>query len=77
MELNEIEEKKNVDVIQEENFPSPTVEDTCTVYVHRGDIKMENTEIKGKHEFYKIVLKSSIIMTPNDKQRCFIMIKLK
>ena len=75
MELNEIEEKKNVDVIQEENFPSPTVEDTySTIYVHRGDIKMENTEIKGKHEFYKIVLKSLIIMTPNDKQRCFIMI---
>ena len=70
MELNEIEEKKYVDVIHEENIPSPTVEDTCTD-VQRGDIKMENTKVKGKYEFYKIVLKSLISITPNFKQRCF------
>ena len=41
--------KKELDIkkidIKEETF---TVEEICTVYVQEEDVKIENTEIKGK-----------------------------
>ena len=35
--------------VQEESLPPSTVEKTCTVYVQEEDVKMDNTEIKGKY----------------------------
>ena len=43
MENIEIKEE-----IQEIILPSPTVEDTCAVYIKEEEIKMENTGIQGK-----------------------------
>ena len=40
--------KKGEISIQEEILPSPTVEDTCTVYLQEEDVGMNATEIKGK-----------------------------
>ena len=44
MENIEIKEE-----IQEEILPSSTLEETCTVYIKKEDVKMEITETKGKN----------------------------
>ena len=46
LEVEEFEFKKEL-------HPSSTVEDTCTVFVQGGDVKME-TEIKGKQTQLKM-----------------------
>ena len=45
LDIKEIDIK---DKIKEEICPFSTVEETCTVYVQEEDVKIENTEIKGK-----------------------------
>ena len=41
--------KEEIVSFQKEILPSSTVEDTCTVNLHKDDMKMENTGIQGKH----------------------------
>ena len=54
LDKEEFRIKKEIVPIQEDTFASSTVEETCTVYVQE-DVKMENTEIKGKHLTYRCV----------------------
>ena len=44
MENIEIKEE-----IQENILPSSTLEETCTVYIKKEDVKVEITETKGKN----------------------------
>ena len=53
LNLEEFEIKEEIVYSQEENLPSSTVEDTCTVKLHENGIKIENTEIQGNlTDFY-------------------------
>ena len=49
LNIEEFEIKEEIVSFQEEILPSSTVEDTCTVNLHKDDIKIENTGIQGKH----------------------------
>ena len=49
LNIEEFEKKEEIVSIKEEILPSSTVEDTCTVNLHKDDLKMENTGIQGKH----------------------------
>ena len=49
LNIEEFEIKEEIVSFQEEILPSSTVEDTCTVNLHKDDLKMENTGIQGKH----------------------------
>ena len=49
LNIEEFEIKEEIVSFQEEILPSSTVEDTCTVNLHKDDMKMENTGIQGKH----------------------------
>ena len=49
LNLEEFEIKEEIVSIKEEILLSSTVEDTCTVNLHKDDIKIENTGIQGKH----------------------------
>ena len=46
--IEEFEIKEEIVSIKEEILPSSTVEDTCTVNLHKDDKMMENTGIQGK-----------------------------
>ena len=48
MILEEIEIKEEEVIIKEEVCPSSSLEETCTWDMQEEDVKMENTEIKGK-----------------------------
>ena len=48
MILEEIEIKEEKVIIKEEVCPSSSLEETCTWKVQEEDVKIENTEIKGK-----------------------------
>ena len=60
-----IKEELNIEEfeIKEEFLPSFTVEDTSTFILHKDDIKMEDTEIQGKPNYFTFSYK---------KLRCFI-----
>ena len=49
-----IKEELNIEEfeIKEEFLPSFTVEDTSTFILHKDDIKMEDTEIQGKPNYF-------------------------
>ena len=47
--------KEELDI--EAILPSSTVEDTFTIYIREEDVKMDNEEIKGKRQFYRIKAK--------------------
>ena len=49
LNIKEFEIKEEIVSFQEEILPSSTLEDTCTVNLHKDDVKMENTGIQGKH----------------------------
>ena len=49
LNIKEFETKEEIVSFQEEILPSSTLEDTCTVNLHKDDMKMENTGIQGKH----------------------------
>ena len=49
LNIKEFEIKEEIVSFQEEILPSSTVDDTCTVNLHKDDMKMENTGIQGKH----------------------------
>ena len=48
MIMEEIEIKEEKVIIKEEICSSSSLEETCTWDVQEEDVKMENTEIKGK-----------------------------
>ena len=47
LNIKEFETKEEIVSFQEEILPSSTVEVTCTVNLHKDDVKMENTENQG------------------------------
>ena len=49
LNIEDFEIKEEIVSFQEEILPSSTVEVTCTVNLHKDDVKMENTGIQGKH----------------------------
>ena len=48
LNLEEFEIKEEIISFKEEILPSSTVDDTCTVNLHKDDIKMASTGIQGK-----------------------------
>ena len=55
LNIKEFEIKEEIVSFQEEILPSSTVEDTCTVNLHKDDMKMVNEGIQGKfNNFYNI-----------------------
>ena len=49
LNIEEFEIKEEIVSFQEEILSSSTVDNTCTVNLHKDDMKMENTGIQGKH----------------------------
>ena len=47
MNIEEFEIKEEIVSIKVEILPSSTAEDTCTFYLQKDDIKMEDTEKQG------------------------------
>ena len=47
LNIEEFEIKEEIVSFKKEILPSSTVEDTCTVYLHNDDIKMEHIGTKG------------------------------
>ena len=47
--------KEELDI--EAMLPSSTVKDTFSIYIREEDVKMNNEEIKGKRQFYRIKAK--------------------
>ena len=52
LNIEEFEIKEEIVSIKEEFLPSSTVENTCTFILHKDDIKMEDTEIQGKPNYF-------------------------
>ena len=48
LDVEEFQIKEEIVFIKEEILPSSSVEDSCTVNLHKDDIKMEYRKIQGK-----------------------------
>ena len=54
LNIKEFEIKEEIVSFQKEILPSSTVEDTCTVNLHKDDKKMEYTGMQGKHNNFTL-----------------------
>ena len=62
--LDKIVIKEEELIIEEEICSSSSLEETCTWDVQEEDVKMENTEIKGKVPFQIAIVLSNSTISP-------------
>ena len=55
LNMEDFEIKDETIFFKEEILPSSTEDNTCTVNLHKDDIKMENTRIQGKINNFTIL----------------------
>ena len=55
LNMEDFEIKEETIFFKEEILPSSTEDNTCTVNLHKDDIKMENTRIQGKINNFTIL----------------------
>ena len=73
-EINLVEfEMKEETVFMEELLPSSTVEDPCTVYIQRGEIKVEECELKEE----MVSIKEKVITPSTVEDTCTVYVQGK
>ena len=68
--LDKIVIKEEELIIEEEICSSSSLEETCTWDVQEEDVKMENTEIKGKVPFQVAIVLSYSTISPGSFNVC-------